>query len=461
MEAVCLTCQVRYHFEDELLQQGSPVVCPTCQVSLIPVHPGTNTPLDGGAVYQPQQDHSPPVTSTETTGPTSMETPTSPSTGQAQGPGNQWDFGNTQWEQSAKPPPAKAAPSAPPLEDWSAAAARWAANGFSADSMPEFIRQPARPSFFPIPPATQTKSFLPTGPSPSVAVPEATFPEPASRSQSEAFIAAPPPLPVPAEVPTIPAPTPAHPNQDSLPPWSRGGYEAEARDQPEDARLALSMALPVTPLAVAVETDAALEHQVEDMADEPVRSSHVVLWALLVLLLAGAGGAAVWYFFLQEETTVIDAADMETGGIADTPVSKKSVALNRVKKPTQADPTAEKGKTPESAQARIQKDDNSADRLSKKDSPAENASFPDAGLEAYKKGNTFIREGKFKEAIGEFKKALASNPKLAQAHRGLGISFAQLRQNRQACQEYRLYRNMLPADSKEIPALESILKDCR
>ncbi len=460
VEAVCLTCQVRYQFEDDLLQQGAPVVCPTCQVSLVPVYPGTNTPLDQasdatesqwdfgrtqwhGATPSPVQ--SPAAPAFEAPKWADIAGPLEPLPAKPAPPEQSFTF------KPAAPAPAKSAPSAPPLEDWSAAAARWAASGFASDSMPEFIKQPARPSFLSEQSPTQTKSFLPTAPLPPGA-PDTRFLEPALRSQSEAFVPTPPPLPAQPEVPTTPAPETRQRRPDTLPPWARGGNEPEVHDQPADARLALSTAFPVTPLAAAIESDTAPEHQVEDMTDEPVRSSHVVLWALLVLLLAGAGGAAVWYFLLQEERNDTESTDKQIVVIADQPASKKNVVPNKVQKLTQANPASEQTKSPEMATSRIQKENSQPDR---------NASLPDAGLEAYKNGNNFIREGKFKEAISEFRKALTVNPKLSQAHRGLGISFAQLRQNRQACQEYRLYRNMLPPDSKEIPALESILKDCR
>ncbi len=441
MEAVCLTCQVRYQFEDELLRQGAPVVCPTCQVSLVPVYPGTNTPLDqasdAGAAYPAQQQEYPgPVTNTETMASTGLAIPQAQAEGHAHGAGSQWDFGRTQWqgatpnpvqspaapafeapkwediakpleslpyqpapsEQSftfnpSAPDPAKAAPSAPPLEDWSAAAARWAASGFASDSMPEFIKQPARPSFLSVQSPTQTKSFLPTAPPPAAS--DTRFLEPALRSQSEESVPTPPPLPAQPEAPPAPAPETRQRSPDTLPPWARGGNEAEAHDQPADARLALSTALPVTPLATAIELDTAPEHQVEDMTDEPVRSSHVVLWALLVLLLVGAGGAAVWYFLLQEEPNDTDSADKQIVAIADQPAPQKNVVPNKVQKLTQTNPASEQSKSPEMATSRIQKENNQPDR---------NANPPDTGLEAYKNGNNLIREGKFKEAISEFRK---------------------------------------------------------
>jgi Tfp pilus assembly protein PilF len=78
----------------------------------------------------------------------------------------------------------------------------------------------------------------------------------------------------------------------------------------------------------------------------------------------------------------------------------------------------------------------------------------------YKKGNDYIRQKNFPEAIKSFQAALKADKSLALAHRGLGIAYAQLRQNKKACQEYRIYLKMIPASSKEVPTLKKILEGC-
>ncbi len=81
-------------------------------------------------------------------------------------------------------------------------------------------------------------------------------------------------------------------------------------------------------------------------------------------------------------------------------------------------------------------------------------------LKNYNKGNELIRKKKFKLAIRYFIKALKADRSLALAHRGLGISYAQMHKNKKACREYGKYMKMLPAGSKEIPTLKKILEGC-
>jgi len=82
-------------------------------------------------------------------------------------------------------------------------------------------------------------------------------------------------------------------------------------------------------------------------------------------------------------------------------------------------------------------------------------------LKLYQDGNQLVKEKKYAEAVAAYKKALAADAKFILAHRGLGIVYALLGRNQDACKEYRLYYKALPADSKEKPQLEAILKGCR
>jgi TolA-binding protein len=86
---------------------------------------------------------------------------------------------------------------------------------------------------------------------------------------------------------------------------------------------------------------------------------------------------------------------------------------------------------------------------------------PELAAQLTKKGNELFKKGEYKEAIKEYQKALAADPRTALAHRGLGVCYAKMSQPQNACREYKAYMKMLPEDSKEIPALEQILKDCK
>ncbi len=83
------------------------------------------------------------------------------------------------------------------------------------------------------------------------------------------------------------------------------------------------------------------------------------------------------------------------------------------------------------------------------------------GLMHMRKGNQLVKSGDFRRAVPEFIKALKANPYLAGAYRSLGISYAKLRQNKNACISYRRYMKMLPPDSPEIPTLKQITAGCK
>jgi len=199
------------------------------------------------------------------------------------------------------------------------------------------------------------------------------------------------------------------------------------------------------------------------------------LWVVLVILLVGAGGFAAWYFVKQSRLIEGDTGDdpVKPAGIVPAEISKDAGPADA------GEARAAEGQPEEAVDAGkevAEKKEGKEDEEVKKEEPArkkkkrrkkevakrEPVKRPaELALEYYKKGNALIRKKRFKEAIGLFKKALKTNSKLAIAHRGLGICFAQMRDNKRACREYRIYLKMIPADSKEVPTLRQILKSCK
>jgi type IV secretory pathway VirB10-like protein len=106
MEAVCPQCSMRYEVGEELLQQGTPVMCPACQVPLNLVQPGTNVliqqPLEGESPAQPEQTETAPQPPPEE--PPVEEPPVEEPPAEAPlaeepsaGPGQSWDSGELLW----------------------------------------------------------------------------------------------------------------------------------------------------------------------------------------------------------------------------------------------------------------------------------------------------------------------------------------------------------------------------
>lgn len=75
-----------------------------------------------------------------------------------------------------------------------------------------------------------------------------------------------------------------------------------------------------------------------------------------------------------------------------------------------------------------------------------------------KKGNELLRERDYKRAIISFRKAVAEDPELASAHRALGMAYAKLNKKKKACLAYKEYLGLLPADSKDRPTLQKMVK---
>jgi hypothetical protein len=202
------------------------------------------------------------------------------------------------------------------------------------------------------------------------------------------------------------------------------------------------------------------------------------LWVILVILLVGAGGFAAWYFVKQSKLLAGDQGDdqVKPAGVvpAETPgkpteEEAADAGIPDAGEEKAADEEPGETKAAGAGEEEAKKDEKKGDAAKKKKKkkikevakrevvkrPAEIA------LDHYKKGNALIRKKRFQEAIALFKKALKANSKLAIAHRGLGICYAQMRDNKKACREYSIYLKMIPQDSKEVPTLKQILKSCK
>ena len=68
------------------------------------------------------------------------------------------------------------------------------------------------------------------------------------------------------------------------------------------------------------------------------------------------------------------------------------------------------------------------------------------------RGDNALEKGRADEAIEQFRIALANDPELAEAHRGLGMAYALRNQDREARQEYERYLALAPAaeDAEDI-----------
>ena len=220
-----------------------------------------------------------------------------------------------------------------------------------------------------------------------------------------------------------------------------------------------------------------------------------LLVVVIVLLLVGGGGYAGYYFYMQSQQGA--GADAPVG---DTPQPQPPNPVPDPPKPADVQPTADAGVEAASAADAGPAEATGVDAVAPKpakpeekpgpdepgkvavvkpvkpvpDKPAPDRPAPDKpgpikvtakaqeiALGHYKTGNNLIRQQKFAAAIKEFQKALKVDPTLALAHRGLGIAYAQMRQNKQACGAYKSYMKMLPKDSKEIPTLQKILEGCK
>ena len=340
--------------------------------------------------------------------------------------------------------------------------------------------------------------------------------QPAAVQQPDQF--APPPLPAQAtEEPKIELPSPATPPpldgrsssyvmtgsgegvKDEESPWMQ-----ESEQPPVEAAQPASMPLPThppeaepLPAPEPVAAEAEPEPEPKPVPEPKSSAAGKILAVVVVLALVAAGAYAAWYFY-KESQKIKGEPDKDDFTVVTGPA----------KGPKPEEPTdgpTDKPSTPEPGDTTGGEDQVVVDTGQPPKKPGDEPKVPgkEPGVDAtgkpkpgdkpkpevkpkppdkkpkprpvrkvakynrelatkrYKKGNEFIRKRNFKEAINYFKKALKADKRLAQAHRGLGISYAQIRQNKKACQAYRTYMKMIPPNSKEVPTLKKILEGCK
>ncbi len=266
---------------------------------------------------------------------------------------------------------------------------------------------------------------------------------------------------------TVEPPSPTSPAQPMQP----------VAPQPDAAAGKIQFQLP----AVAPEGGLPAAEPAAEPALKVPRPKHTGLWVVLAIFLVAAGGFAAWYFIKQSRLLEADTSDDEVkpagvvpaagvspdagpadaGGEAAADVAPEQApgvdAGEEASKQDEEKKEKEKEKG-EAAKRKKRKKKRKRREVAKREGPKRSSEL---ALDYYKKGNGLIRKKRFREAVALFKKALRANPKLAIAHRGLGICYAQMRDNKRACREYRIYLQMIPKDSKEVPTLKQILKSCK
>jgi len=85
---------------------------------------------------------------------------------------------------------------------------------------------------------------------------------------------------------------------------------------------------------------------------------------------------------------------------------------------------------------------------------------PEDAKAFYNAGNRFILQGRFKEAVDQFKLALKADPRFADAHRGLGIAYARLGKADMAVRHYEHYLKARPY-AQDAAKVQEILKNYR
>jgi hypothetical protein len=345
--------------------------------------------------------------------------------------------------------------------------------------MPTFIKDkdaageaPAAPA--PAEPAAEPAS-APQEPPPQAAQP---FQQPA-----------PPPLPKEPEAapPGHPAPPPLDPKRSSTYVMKGSGEGRMDSDEPwaaapEAEEAPAAPAQPVQPFVPPPEPEAdkvsfqlpAAAPEAAAPAEKPAavevpKPKRTGLWVIVVIILVGAGGFAAWYFVKQSALLEGDSGDdpVKPAGIVPAEVVKDAGPADAGEAKAadgQPEEAADAGKEVAKKEEKKEEPAKKKKRKRRKKDVAkrEPGKRPaELALEYYKKGNALIRKKRFKEAISLFRKALRTNKKLAIAHRGLGICYAQMRDNKRACREYRIYLKMIPKDSKEVPTLKQILKSCK
>ena len=278
---------------------------------------------------------------------------------------------------------------------------------------------------------------------------------------------------------------------EEMPPW-----EGESEPPASTSDDQVSMSLPVGK-AVA-EPQPQLEPIVAPLPKVSVKpeaksssAAGKVLLVLVVLALVGAGAYAAWHFYQESLKVDGDVTDPGKGepvldptkpGDVKPPVDPKlGTVEDPGKKPSDTKPGDKKpgDKKPGDKKPGDKKpgDKKPGDKKPGDKKPGAGVKKPgsdgtkppikvnkrkrELAVQHAKSGNQLIRKKKFKEAINFFRKALKADRTLAQAHRGLGICYAQLGNNKTACREYRLYMKALKPDSKELPTLRKIVEGCK
>jgi len=309
--------------------------------------------------------------------------------------------------------------------------------------------------------------------------------------QAEAAGAAPPPLPEPGIVlPTPEAPPPLEGRRKSTyvmrgsgegvkeeTPWAgdSGAEAPSSTTQPVAQKPDESIQMKL-PTSAPMPEEAPIE---KPAAVDVAKPSRTGLWVVLIFILLGAGGYSAWYFI--KKLKVLDSADDKSaanhaGTVVDKPGKIDAGTLDQGdQKPADSGAIAmvsDAGVEKQADKKPLDKkivDKKPVDKKKKKKKKKKGTVAvvkkpkysKEQALKFYKEGNKSIRSKRFKAAVKFFKQALKANPRLAPAHRSLGIAYAQLGQNKAACREYRIYSKMIPKDSKELPALKQILKGCK
>jgi hypothetical protein len=307
-------------------------------------------------------------------------------------------------------------------------------------------------------------------------------------AQEPVALQPPPPLPTESDAapPAYPAPPPLDTKRAGTYVMKGSGEGRTEGDAPwaaaPEAAEVPSPMQPVIPPAAPLPTITPEEELPPDKpaAVEVSKPKRTGLWVILVIFLVGAGGYAAWYFVKQSKLLdeYLGGDRVNSAGVVPTEIPKEPATEAAVDAgPADAGEEKAADKEPEKVKAAAGAGENEVTKKKKKE-PAKKKRkkkrrkrevakregakrSSEIALDHYKKGNSLIRKKRFREAVALFKKALRANSRLAIAHRGLGICYAQMRDNKRACREYRIYLKMIPEDSKEVPTLKQIIKSCK
>lgn len=540
MKAICPQCNMRYEIGADLQKDAAETLCPTCEVALSfdqsdQVSPESDLPDEHDA----EQAESKPTT--DTTDEASFETPLGDAS--TKPPVEVKSADETSTEHSGLDQADQSSSVAEKqhtttelssisdkqetteeietqVEDWAEAAARWATSGFSADQMPEFVKNEKESKISENvdgdaldhqDPADEPTSRQSDQIDEQEPVEEKSSGEETTQKEmltedrnqlmsTDTELQIPPPIPNDSDAETdqkpeatenTGAPSRAaqniyvlqeageqtseetHPWQkpdqvetDHTEPASASTFEIQKETQPE----AFDTESPTTQTAQGTNID--LTDTASFMS---VKHGKPVLWIALVVIMLAAGCLTAWYLedlkrFLGMEGSakVITMTSSNT----DRTSEKQKLIDPRATRSGSADQTGHtsdlenqsKPKSDQSIEAGKQKEAKKTTRknsrlyASRKKKAAANLK---RAVLYTKQGYAFIKKKKYSEAVRRFRKALKAHPSYPTSHRGLGICYAQLGRHNQACREYRKYLRMIPPNAKEVRKLKAILKDCK